>query len=237
MTLPLVLSHGVIESSESWAPLLPHLAAAFEVITPDARGRGASPVPPEPIGYAELAADMQALTEERGLGRIFHAGHSMGGRVAMEHALAHPDSVRSIAVISARAEAPDEAGRARLREQAEISRRLGPGEAVGLWTQPDDPYYERVRSISARNSAEGTAAALECLARMESLAPRLPELCIPVLVVAGDGDQAYVRSAKLMAAAIPEAELRILPGVGHFPNLECPQLLAKLLEEFFLAHR
>ena len=231
--LRLLLSHGVIESSESWAEVRPHLEPRFEVVAPDARGRGAASSPPEPFGYGDLAADVEALAGRLRWDRFFHAGHSMGGRVALEHALAHPGRVRALAVVSARAEAPDEAGRARLRAQAEKARREGPGEAVDMWTRPGDPHYERVRQISARNSTEGTAVALESLSRMDSLVPRLGEIAVPVLVVAGDHDPAYVRSAHLLEEAIPDAQLRILPGVGHFPNLECPALLAELLTEFF----
>ncbi|MDR0360898.1 MAG: alpha/beta hydrolase [bacterium] len=232
----LLLSHGVIESSDSWGAVVPHLSGRFSVLALDARGRGASPAPPRPFGYPELAADVEELAERRGLGHLFHAGHSMGGRVALEHALDHPGRVRAVAAVSARAEAPDEAGRRRLREQAERARRLGPDEAVGMWTQPEDAHYSRVREISARNSAEGTAMALEALASAEPLLPRLPGLRVPALLVVGDGDPSYVRSTRLMAEAIPEADVRILPGVGHFPNLECPELLAELLAEFLLAH-
>jgi len=188
------------------------------------------------VGHPELAEDVQALADQLGFDRFFHAGHSMGGRVALEHALAHPERVRALSVISARAEAPDEAGRQRLWALADRARALGPGAAADMWTQPGDPHFARVTAISSANSPEGTVAALEALARMESLLPRLGEVRMPALVVAGDQDAAYVRSANLMAAAMPNAELRILKGVGHFPNLECPDLLAEILTQFFLAH-
>ena len=233
---PLVLSHGVVESSASWADVVPHLEQRFTVVAHDARGRGGAPVQTEPFGYAELAEDVQALADRLGLGRFFHVGHSMGGRVALEHALAHPERVRGIAVVSARAEAPDAAARDRLAALAARTRELGPAAAVEMWTQAGDAHYERVREISSRNSAEGTAAALEVLVRMESLVPRLPELRVPTLVIAGDRDVVYVRSAQVMAEAIANAELRILEGVGHFPNLECPELLASLLAAFFEIH-
>lgn len=233
---PLILSHGVIESAESWSDVIRHLGEGFDAVAYDARGRGSAAVRPAPFTYADLAEDVQRLADDRGFDRFLHAGHSMGGRIALEHALRHPDRVAAIAVISARAEAPDAAGRHRLRALAEKARRLGPGEAIDLWTQPGDAHHERVRQISARNSAEGTAVALESLAEMDSLLPRLGELRLPALIVAGDHDAGYVRSAHLMAEAVDGAELRILPGVGHFPNLECPGRLAELLTDFFARH-
>lgn len=234
---PVILSHGVIESSESWADVVSLLRDRFTVVVHDARGRGASPVPSQPFNHADLGDDVQALSDRLGFDSFFHAGHSMGGRVALEHALAHAGRVRAIAVISARAEAPDDTGRRRLSALAARARALGPGAAVDIWTTPNDPHYERVRSISACNPVEGTVAALEALVRMDSLLPRLHEVRVPALIVAGDHDAAYVRSAHLMAEAMPAAELRILGGVGHFPNLQCPALLAGLLADFFAAFR
>ncbi len=48
-------------------------------------------------------------------------------------------------------------------------------------------------------------------------------------LVVGDRDESYVASAREMAGALPDATLHVLEGVGHFPNLECPELLATLL--------
>ena len=228
----LLLSHGVIESWRSWAEVAEALEDRFTVVSLDGRGRGETPAP-GPFTYADLAADVEDLVQHLGLAAFFHAGHSMGGRVALEHALRFPGRVRGLAVVSARAEAPDAAGRARLRQLAAVARERGPGEAIGLWSSPGDPHHGRVRAISAANPAEGTALALEAIAAAGSLLERLGEIEVPTLVVAGDRDAAYVRSAELMARAIPGARLHLLEGIGHFPNLEAPAELAALLAGFF----
>ncbi|HZV50453.1 MAG TPA: alpha/beta hydrolase [Candidatus Dormibacteraeota bacterium] len=228
----LLLSHGVIESSRSWAEVAEALEDRFTVVAVDGRGRGETPAS-GPFTYADLAEDVEDLARRLGLTAFFHAGHSMGGRVALEHALRFPGRARGLAVISARAEAPDAAGRERLRRLAAVARERGPGEAVGLWTSPEDAHHGRVRAISAANPAEGTALALEAIASADSLLERLGEVGVPTLVVAGDRDPAYVRSAELMARAIPGARLHVLEGVGHFPNLEAPVELAALLAGFF----
>ncbi len=226
-----MLSHGVIESSRSWAEVAEALEDRFTVITIDGRGRGGTPAS-GPFTYADLAADVEDLARRLGLGAFYHAGHSMGGRVALEHALRFPGRVHGLAIVSARAEAPDAAGRARLRRLAAVARERGPGEAIGLWTSPGEAHHERVRAISAANPAEGTALALEAIAIADSLLERLGGVHVPTLVVVGGRDQAYVRSAELMARAIPRARLRVLEGIGHFPNLEAPAELAALLTDF-----
>lgn len=232
---PLVLSHGVIESSRSFATLAERLAPRFRTIAYDARGRGTSA--DGRIDYAALADDVAALADALGLGPFHHVGHSMGGRVVLEHALAHRDQVRRAVVMSARAEAPDAAGRRRLEDLIAAARRDGPGAAVDLWIERSDPLYAEVSAISAANPLEGTVVALECLVAMESLVERLGDVRAPVLVLVGDRDAAYVRSARVMAERIPRAELAVLDGVGHFPNLQVPDLVAERVAAFLaLAH-
>lgn len=227
---PVVLSHGVIESSRSFAVVAELLSAAgFRAIAYDARGRGRSAG--GHVDYGVLVADVAALAEALELGPFHHVGHSMGGRVVLEHALARPDQVLRTAVISARAEAPEEAGRRRLRELIAATRRHGPAAAVDMWIERSDPLYDEVAGISAANPLEGTLAALESLVEMDSLVERLGEVRAPALVIAGDLDAAYLRSARVMAAQIP-AELAVLEGVGHFPNLQVPDVLAARLTAF-----
>ena len=227
---PVVLSHGVIENKGSFAALAARLARRFRVIAYDARARGRSVG--GPVDYGVLADDVAALADALELGRFDHVGHSMGGRVALEHALAHPAQVRRIVLMSARAEAPDDTGRRRLEALIDAVRSEGPGAGVALWIERPDPLYDEVRAISASNPAAGTVAALECLVRMESLVERLGDVHAPALVMVGDRDEAYVRSARLMAERLPDAELVVLEGVGHFPNLQVPGLVAERLEAF-----
>jgi pimeloyl-ACP methyl ester carboxylesterase len=227
---PVVLSHGVIESKRSFAVLAERLARRFRVITYDARGRGRSVG--GPVDYRVLADDVAALADALGLMRFDHVGHSMGGRVVLEHALANPEQVGRVALMSARAEAPDDAGRRRLEAMITAVRRHGPGAAVDLWIERPDPLYDEVFAISAANPPAGTVAALECLVHMDSLVERLGEVRAPALVIVGDRDEAYVRSARLMAERMPDAQLAVLQGVGHFPNLQVPDLVAERLAAF-----
>jgi pimeloyl-ACP methyl ester carboxylesterase len=188
-----------------------------------------------PFGYKELVEDVEELVERLGFEHFFHAGHSMGGRIALEHALTYPDRVAGIAVISARAQAPDAADRERLRALIAACEDEGSAAAVSGWASEGSEEYERVRSISADNPVRGTVAALEVLISAQSLVPRLVDIDIPTLVVAGACDGRYTRSAEEMAMAIPDSLLCILEGVGHFPNIECAEILAGELTTFFTA--
>lgn len=222
----LLLSHGVIENSSSWDDVVARLADRFRVTCYDARGRGGSSGGGAPFGFAELADDVEALARHLGLENFVHIGHSMGGRTALEHAIRYPHRLAGLVVASARAEAPSAAGRARLEALIESVKADGSGAGVDMWTSPSDHYYGRAREISEANPVPGTTHALAALVAMDSFVPRLGSVGLPVLVVAGDRDVGYLHSAEVMAEQIPVSSLQVLPGVGHFPNLECPAVLA-----------
>jgi pimeloyl-ACP methyl ester carboxylesterase len=228
----LLLSHGVIENSASWEDVVGPLAGRFRVLTYDARGRGASSGGDAAFGYAELADDVEARARHLGLDSFIHVGHSMGGRVVLEHAVRYPQRIVGLVTISARAEAPSAAGKARLEALIESVRNDGSGAGVDMWTSPSDTYYSRARALSEANPVGGTMQALAALVAMDSFVPRLESIGAPALVVAGDRDVDYLHSAQVMAEKIPGASLEVLAGVGHFPNLECPDLLAMHIGRF-----
>jgi 3-oxoadipate enol-lactonase len=221
---PVVLSHGAIESIRSWAEIARILRRRFRVVAYDARGRGRSSM--APVAYPAMAQDVTLLAERLHLVPFFHVGHSMGGRVALEHALTRPGEVRAVAALSARAEGSDEATQAKLDELIENVHRDGPGAAARMWIDPGHPLHGRVREISAANPLQGTVAALAC-ARDAAALP-LDGLVVPVLTVVGADDTRYLASARAIGG-----ELHVLDDVGHFPNLEAPELVAELLADFF----
>ena len=228
----LLLSHGVIENTRSWERVLPLLARRFRAVAYDARGRGRSDI--APMTFADLVDDVLALVRTLDLGPVFHAGHSMGARVALEHAVADPRGVRAIAMVSGRAGAPDAAGRRRLAALGDRAAREGSATAVEPWIDPGHPLYDTVREISAANPPQGTRDALRCLATASSIEARLDLVRTPALVVVGGDDRPVYRDAgRLAADRIPGAELLVLDGVGHFPSLERPRELADALERFF----
>ena len=209
------------------------LARRFRTVAHDARGRGHSDG--AEMSFADLVEDVLTLVRTLDLGTVFHAGHSMGARVALQHALADPEGVRAIAVVSGRAGAPDAAGRRRLQALADRAAREGSATAIEPWIDTGHPLHETVREISAANPPEGTRGALRCLARASSIEACLGAVRTPALIVVGGDDRPVYRDAARVAAQrIPNSELMVLDDVGHFPNLEAPRELAHALERFFL---
>ena len=97
---PLVLIHGNWGSSTWWEPVLERLPNGRRAVAPDLRGRGQSRGPDTDYGIASMANDVLAFADALDLGKFDLVGHSLGSCVAMEIALAHPERLRSLVVVS-----------------------------------------------------------------------------------------------------------------------------------------
>jgi len=211
----LVLLHGFTQSGESWAPVVDALAGRVTpLVLPDAPGHGAS---------ADLAADLWATADLLAAlvpGPAFWAGYSMGGRTALHLALAHPDRVVRLVLISTGAGIEDQAARAARRAaDEELARRIedeGVESFLSFWLA--QPLFATLspehagREARTVNTAAGLASSLRLAGpgAQEPLWPRLAELGrsgphrrqVPVLLLAGEHDARYVDQARRMAAAI-----------------------------------
>ena len=95
---PIVILHGLFGSARNWQTLARRLAHAYRVVTPDLRNHGESPHA-RSMSYADMAGDVAALIEALALGPVALIGHSMGGKVAMHFALAHPERICRLVVV------------------------------------------------------------------------------------------------------------------------------------------
>jgi pimeloyl-ACP methyl ester carboxylesterase len=97
---PVVLLHGIPQTSHEWRHVVPHLASSHRVIAPDLRGLGDSSRPAGGYDKRTIGADIVALVRDHlGLERIFLVGHDWGGPVAFSIAAHHPDLVRRLAIL------------------------------------------------------------------------------------------------------------------------------------------
>jgi 2-succinyl-6-hydroxy-2,4-cyclohexadiene-1-carboxylate synthase len=234
-----VLAHGFTQTLASLAPLAGRLRRRWQVVRADLPGHG---------GSGALRADLPGAAALLGAagGPAAYAGYSLGGRVCLRLALDRPDLVRALALIGASPGFQDAAERAARRAADEtLARDLErDGVAAFLDRWLAGPLFatlpaERAgRAERLGNSAPGLAAALRLLGTgaQEPLWTRLPELAMPVLLVAGELDAKFAALAGRMAAAIgPNARVALVPGAGHAAHLERPEAAAALLEAFLAA--
>ncbi|MBI4574714.1 MAG: alpha/beta fold hydrolase [Planctomycetes bacterium] len=241
---PVLLLHCWTGNHSLWADPVEGLAGRFRCIAPDFRGHGQTAGGGE-LSPRALASDVLALADALGLhaGGVGPAlvGHSLGGMVALELALARPEAFPRLALISSSACL----GQLALsRHAARVADRLlatgrvpaflkGWVVSLGL-VHPSAPTEVR-RRIREAILAVPDPVARSCLRGLRhlDLRGRLSEVRAPTLVVVGRQDLcAGPRHSRLLAAGISGARLEVLEACGHFPMLERPEALLRLLADF-----
>lgn len=236
MAAPLVLLHGFTQTGRAWDAVRAALAGGRETIAPDLRGHGGA-AGARPIDAASLVADVLALAPPR----FALAGYSMGGRLALRVALAAPDRIAGLGLISTTAGIEDPIAAARRRcaddalagelERDGIAAFAERWAALALW----DGQSEAVRAAARRErlgqDPAGLAASLRGFGAgaMVPVWDRLDELRMPALVVCGDRDARFRAIGERLASTLPDARLAILARAGHALALEAPDALAQAL--------
>jgi 2-succinyl-6-hydroxy-2,4-cyclohexadiene-1-carboxylate synthase len=233
----LVLLHGFTQTGRSWQPIAHALTGRYRPVAPDLPGHGAFAWR-RPASFAACDAYLRALADGRPVTLV---GYSMGGRVVLHAALSLGGVVARLVLIGASPGIADAAERAaRAAEDAALADRI---EAIGLEAFVREwgarPLFdgmprgvaELVEEDRLRNTAAGLAAALRGLGTgvMPSLWDRLPELSMPVDLVVGERDDKFRGIAELMAAALPDARMHVVPAAGHAAHLEAPEAVVELL--------
>jgi len=239
----LLLLHAGIADRTMWDDLTPMLAERFRVVAPDLRGYGETPLPDGPFVYA---ADAAALLEALGIERVHVVGVSLGGHVALDLALAHPELVDHLVLVGAGIDGWEHEASlvAAWDEEAAAFERGDLDEVswinVRTWLdgptrgEDDVPKALRRRVFEMQRAAlDHENAAAEGGWLTPSRRERLRDVTQPTLVLVGALDQRdFRRIARLLAAEIPGAELGELPGVAHLPPLERPEAFARTLVAF-----
>lgn len=242
---PLLLIMGMSGTALHWGePFLELLRKDFDVIAYDHRGVGASTRLRGPITTREMATDAAGLLAALDIDTAHVLGISMGGMIAQELALAHPEAIRTLALGCTYCGGPrsvrtgddvlERIAAARTSGDRELALRTSWEINVSPTFAADADAYARFVAISMRR-----AVAVEVIARQvqaiyeHNTSERLGDIALPTLVIHGTVDQLLpVQNGHLVAELIPDAHLEIFDDVGHLFFWERPQRSAELL----LAH-
>lgn len=224
---PLVLIHGVGLDMAMWDAQAKALAGRHRVIRYDMLGHGASADPPGERKLADFVEQLRVLLDHLEVTAAAVVGFSMGGLVARAFALGHPERVRRLVVMSAVFERSPEqqaAVLARVAQAEEGGPAANLDAALERWFSPDfraaDPEaVERVRKTVLANDPEGYLKAYRVFATADGAASEdLAAIGCPTLVVTGVEDLGSTPAmAEAMAARIPGATCRVLPGRHMIP--------------------
>lgn len=235
-----VLVHGALVHSGSWADQVPVLSANHRVVTFDIRGYGHSAAIDGHFSISAAADDLQALLGHLGIESTAVVGFSMGGFIAQELALRAPELVRSLVLVSTAARVGGDAA-AVFRERASVIERDGldaereqhvPRAFSNAFRTAHPDALRRYAEEVVSNDPAVVAATFRALADFDAH-ERLGEVVAPTLIVAGAQDPALgPDAARELAAAIAGATVEVLPDVGHTLHLETPERFARLVIEF-----
>ena len=230
---PLIVLHGLLGSLENWQPLALRFAAHYKVFAVDLRNHGQSPHNDD-VSYEAMTSDVEEFVCMHGLPRVHLLGHSMGGKVAMQFALRHPDRVEKLVVvdISPRAYPPRhkrtlttllalDLHKFRRREQldAELAKSVDNAE---------------VRQFLLKNAVRDSHGGFRWKANIRGLWDHYEHLTAavssdrpchrPALFLRGEKSE-YVPAADkaLIRGLFPRAEFCTIKGAGHWVQADQPE--------------
>lgn len=244
---PVLWLQGLNAPAAAWAVQLAHFSQTHRSIAPDARGVGQSEAPPGPYTTRQMADDAIAVLDACGVARAHLVGLSLGGAVAQEMALAHPDRVRSLALLATFA-TQDPRSRALLSAWRTLYPLITSPELRDAWER--QAYAWLFTDRFWRSEASVRAALRFAHSQPMQLTPgflgqvdaalahdardRLARLSAPTLVLHGALDQlSPVANGEELARLIPGAELLVLPDVGHAVNLEAQRAVNAALRKLW----
>jgi 3-oxoadipate enol-lactonase len=237
---PLILIHGIGASRHSWDGVIRNVRADFRCVSYDLRGHGLSPSPKPPYALDDLVEDVEALRRELHIEKAHFAGHSLGGMIGPAYARRYPDRVLSLGLYSTAAfRTAEDSAKVRGVVAAMRSEGIAPVLATlkERWFTPEfaarstEVIERRMRQVTDMDP-EVFLSVFDIYAETE-MAPWISEILHPSLVLTGEQDGGCSpRLNAQIAAAMPNAQLVILPALRHAILLEAPQAVASPVLDF-----
>ncbi len=233
---PVLLIHGLGLSGGAWWRTVDALSPTMRVITFDHRGIGRSETLMPAYTTEAMAEDAASILDELGLETAHVYGISLGGMIAQQLALRHPQRIRSLVL-----GATQPGGRRAVHADAEVMaffrRRAHMNKEEAAWASVEFNYGPRCRAEHADRIADDIERRLEqpfnaqayraqlFAAAMHNCYGRLDGIAIPTFVVHGAQDRVIpAANAHLMAERLPDCRLTVLEDSGHLYPTEAPEV-------------
>jgi 3-oxoadipate enol-lactonase len=239
---PLFLLHSLLSDRASFDAVAPKLAASFRVIVPELPGFGRSVAVSG--GLADIADRMaQAVSDAASGEDAIVLGNGYGAFIALQTAIRHP-GIASRLILADGGAAFSEEGRQAFRSMAAAANAKGLSAITDVAMrrlfapefQASHPELMRDRREAfLKTDHEVFRAACAQLAELD-LRGELAKVQVPVLVVVGEHDEATPPAmSHELAALLPDARLKIIPGCAHVPQLQSPELFLETIADFLPA--
>jgi len=240
---PLLFLNGLGMSVRDWERQVAYFSTSYRVITFDYRGQGSSDKPAGPYSIPLFCDDTVRLLMAANVWPAHMVGLSMGGMIAFQMAVSHPELLRSMVIVNS---GPDLMQRTRVQKIEFLRRRfivrvfgmrmmakiladrLFPregqeslrGEMAQRWAQNDkDAYNNTVKAL-----------------RDWSVSKYLGEIRCPTLVISADQDNTPVKYKEQYVSRMPDARLAVIPNSRHYTPLDQPEIFNEIVAEFLRGH-
>lgn len=240
---PILMLHAGVADSRMWQPQVDEFAKHFDVIRPDMRGFGDSGLPAGPWSPRD---DLLGLMDELRLKPAHVIGCSIGGSLAIDFAIDHPERLSKLVLVGAGVSGGQQDPRhERLYAEVMAADERGDMNAVNeaemyLWL--DGPYRPRgyvaqsLRELFLDMNGRNVNVDWPKSPRQNLEPPaakRLDEITAPTLVIVGDADLEPIReTADMLASSISGARKAVIHDAAHLPNLEHPEEFNRLVLDF-----
>ena len=233
-----LLLHGLGSSTRDWEYQTAVLSREYRVITMDVRGHGRSSRPPGPYSVAQFAQDAVALLRFLNAAPAHIIGLSMGGMIAFQMAVDHPDVVRSLTIInSGPAVILKGMQKTALAMRFAIVRLFGMKTMAGMIAKKVLPLPEQTelrKTLIARMSENDPRAYLDSVRAISgwSVEDRIGTIACPALIVASDQDYTSVAWKTAYAAKIPGARVSVVKDSRHVAPVDQPEQVNQMILQF-----
>ncbi len=230
----LVLIHAVGDNRNTWFNQVPVFSRRYRVITYDMRGFGETECGETDFTVPDLVKDLHALMLALGVAQASFVGHSLGGKIALDLAIGHPEMVKSLifANSSPALTPPSPENAAYLNETLQL---IEQGDMQKLaessmrtFVAPDfklnnPAAYQKYLEIKLQNKLDGVAKITKATLQSPRVPSDLGKVKCPVLLIVGKYDRgAFVEGAANIHKALADSSLVTLP-TGHAGAVEAPQ--------------
>lgn len=242
----ITFAHALSLDLRSFDPQVPAFSDRYRVLRLDLRGHGYTDRNGGPFSMEDLADDVVGLLDRIGADKTHFVGSSLGAMVGLALALNHPARLESLVFMASQGALPPERnattreGIAKMRASGATAETTMAGEADALMNrllhEPDAAAHpERIallREILGTTTLFGQARAYEAILDM-NYDVRLDEIHTPTLVLAGAEDKSTTpERMRMYGEQIEGVRMELLPGAGHFPNLEQPEGFNRMYQAF-----
>jgi 2-succinyl-6-hydroxy-2,4-cyclohexadiene-1-carboxylate synthase len=245
---PLLYLHGFMGDGRVWLSTMNRIQDTVYSVALDLPGHGHTEADLAHLDFSSLADAVAAFVYDHFDRPAVLVGYSLGGRVALQAALSHPDRFRGLVLESASAGIEDEAERRqRLQQDEAVAARLCAVDMRSFLTEwYQQPLFaslspETVAGIIDRKAHNDPSRLAQVVVKLSSgqqpsLWDRVSSWNKPTLIVAGELDDKYRALASRLAGLMKKSMLQIIPGAGHIVHLENNAAFVAALRSFLEAY-